>query len=576
MTSMESRADFDAAISALTAPGAAFEMRTVEVQGQPCRAFCNGPQSLSELYRNASIHAQQTLTVIDEQQMTYGETFAKAAALGNFLRGHIGTPSLQGKRIAIVMSNCPHWMISFIAITAIGATAVLVNSRGTQAEIAAALEDTDTLMVIADQRRARVLAEDELTCPMIVVETDEADSTEYPGHFSFTQAIEGWQQTTLEPVAVHADDEAIVMFTSGTTGKSKAALFTQRSVITGLMHIRLSGALVLPHILARRGAQTMSATPRQSAALLAFPLFHVSGCYAVFLSSLMQGAKVVILRKWDAATALKLIEREQIASFSGAPAMYWDMLRQDPGGRSMQSLLSVGAGGQAFAPTLYKQITTAFSQAVLGVGYGMTECGGTVCTLAGEELTRHETASGRVFPSVDIRIVDDQEVDVPLGQTGEVLLRGAMLMREYCKQPEATALVLEGGWLRTGDIGRMDAEGYLHVVDRKKYIVICGGENISCNEVEAAVMEHASVAQTAAFGVPHERLGEEIVVAVVLLEGQTLSQAALQHHLGERLATYKVPQRVLFLPSLPVNATEKVMRHELRRQFLAEADAADC
>lgn len=575
MTSRQNNLGQDDPFSQLTGPGAPFEMKTVEVQGHPCRIFCNGPQSLSDVYRTAAAHARLTFTVIDGHAMSYAQAFGKAAALGQFLIEKIGTPPMQGKRVAIVMSNRPEWMIAFIAVTAIGATAVLVNSRGTQADIVAALEQTDSLIAIADQRRAQLLAEGDIPCPLIVVGSGEAVSAAPPGSFCFSAATQGWEQATLEPVALQADDEALVMFTSGTTGRPKAALFTHRSVLTGLMHIQLSGAWVYPHILKHRGADAFGGTEgRQSAALLAFPLFHVSGCYAVFLASLLRGGKVVILPKWDAGAALTLIEQEQIASFSGAPAMYWDMLRQDLTGRRLDSLLSVGAGGQAFAPSLYTSITTGFPRAVLGVGYGMTECSGTVCTIAGAELDSHMSASGKVFPSVDVRIVDEQDVDVPLGEAGEILLRGAMVMREYCKQPEATAEVLQDGWLRTGDIGRLDAEGYLHLVDRKKYIVISGGENISCNEVEAAVMEHRSVAQTAAFGVPDERLGETVVVAVVLLEGQALSEDALKRHIGERLAAYKVPQRVVFLDSLPVNATEKVMRHELRRQFLAQLEVA--
>ncbi|MFC4933084.1 class I adenylate-forming enzyme family protein [Massilia sp. GCM10023247] len=561
-------------MNALTAPGAAFEMRSVEVEGQPCRVFCNGPQDLGDVYRTAATHAQRTFTILDGMPMSYAEALGKAAALGRFLTQDIGGPDLRGKRIALVMSNRPEWMISFIAVTALGGTAVLVNSRGTAPEIAAALDETDSVAVIADERRAP-LAADGGARLMIVAGDAATGHAARPGWIGFANACRGWENAQLEPMALQPEDEAIVMFTSGTTGKSKAALFSQRAVATGLMHIQLSGALVGPHIVARRGKDALGgAAPSQPASLLAFPLFHVSGCYAVFLASLLRGGKIVILPKWDAATALALIERERIASFSGAPAMYWDMLRLDPSARDVSSLLSVGAGGQAFAPVLYKEIAAAFPLAVLGVGYGMTECGGTVCTIAGEELDTHVTASGRVFPSVDVRIVDDEDADLPAGEPGEILMRGAMLMRGYCKQAQATADVLQGGWLRTGDIGRVDADGYLHVVDRKKNIVISGGENISCNEVEAAVMEHAGVAQAAAFGVPDERLGEQVVLAVVLLDGTTLAEEALHAHLRQRLAAYKVPRAVWFLDALPRNATDKVMRHELRRQFLTQVDGA--
>lgn len=573
MPNIGTHMDFNGAMNALTAPGAPFEMRTVDVEGHPCRVFCNGPQNLSDVYQIAAAHAQLTLTILDDKHVSYAEVLGKAAALARFLTQNIGGPDIRGKRIAIVMSNRPEWMISFIAVTASGATAVLVNSRGTSAEVAAALDETDSVIVIADERRAHLVVGDARSQPVIVVSDAETGSAARPGWFGFAEATQGWERANLEPVAVQPDDEAIIMFTSGTTGKSKAALFSHRGVLMGLMHIQLSGALVGPHIVARRGNDAFGgAAAKQPASLLAFPLFHVSGCYAVFLVTLIRGGKIVILPKWDAAAALTLIEREQIASFAGAPAMYWDMLRLDRSRWSSKSLLSVGAGGQAFAPTLYRDIATAFPLAVLGVGYGMTECSGTVCTIAGEDLDRHDTASGRVFPSVDVRIVDEEGVEVPIGKRGEILMRGAMLMREYCKQAQATAEVLQDGWLRTGDIGLVDAEGYLHVVDRKKNIVISGGENISCNEVEAAVMEHGSVAQAAAFSAPDERLGEQIVVAVVLLEGKALSEEALKTHMGERLAAYKVPRCVMFLDSLPRNATEKVVRHELLRQFLRQVD----
>ena len=575
MTNMQSSTGSDDFMHALTAPGAPFEMRTVDVHGHPCRVFCNGPQNLGDVYRIAATYAERTMIVCDGRHMSYAEILGKAAALGQFLKRNARGQDMRGQRMAIVMSNRPEWMISFIAVTAMGATAVLVNSRGTATEISESLDDTFTTVVIADERRAQLMGDGDGSRSMIVVRDTESGSATRDGWVEFSDATQGWEKTTLEPPVMQLDDEAIVMFTSGTTGRSKAALFTQRAVLTGLMHIQLAGALISPHIVARRGAKAFGeSSAQQSASLLAFPLFHVSGCYAVFLASLLRGAKIVLLTKWDAATALELIEQEQVAAFAGAPAMYWDMLRLDRNGDKLKSLLSVGAGGQVFPPKLLQDIAMAFPYAVLGIGYGMTECGGTVCAVAGEDLGSRLTASGRVFPSVDIKIVDELDVEVPIGETGEILISGAMLMREYCQREEATAEVMRGGWLRSGDIGRLDAEGYLHVVDRKKNIVISGGENISCSEVECALIEHASVEDAAAFSVPDDRLGEKLVIAVVLREGAQVSEQSLKTHLGARLAAYKIPQCFVFSEGLPRNASGKVLRHELRRQLLAQvADA---
>lgn len=562
---------------ALTAPGAPFEMRTVDVQGHPCRVFCNGPQNLGDVYRIAATYAERTMIVCDGRHMSYAEILGKAAALGQFLKRNARGQDMRGQRMAIVMSNRPEWMISFIAVTAIGATAVLVNSRGTSTEISESLDETLTTVVIADARRAQLIVNGDRDGSrlMIVVRDTETRSAVRDGCFEFSDATLDWEGASLEPLAMQPDDEAIIMFTSGTTGRSKAALFTQRAVLTGLMHIQLAGALIGPHIVARRGAKAFGeGSAQQSASLLAFPLFHVSGCYAVFLASLLRGAKIVLLKKWDAATALELIEQEQVAAFAGAPAMYWDMLRLDRNGDKLKSLLSVGAGGQVFPPKLLQDIAMAFPYAVLGIGYGMTECGGTVCAVAGEDLGSRLTASGRVFPSVDIKIVDELDVEVPIGETGEILISGAMLMREYCQREEATAEVMRGGWLKSGDIGHLDTEGYLHVVDRKKNIVISGGENISCSEVECALIEHASVGDAAAFSVPDDRLGEKLVIAVVLREGAQVSEQSLKTHLGATLAAYKIPQCFVFSEGLPRNASGKVLRHELRRQLLAQvADA---
>lgn len=562
MSKITSDGDPQAFMQALTVAGAPFEMRTMDIQGYPRRVFCNGPQSLADVYRIAATFGERTMISCDGRQMSYAEVLGKAAALGQHLKRLMGRQEMQGQRIAIVMSNRPEWMISFIAITAMGATAVMVNSRGTAAELRDGLDETGTSWVLADERRAELMLAGGHSQTMIVVSDSGAAR---PDWIDFSQATEGWKQAVLEPACMQPEDDAVIMFTSGTTGRSKATLFKQRAVITALMHIQFSGAVVAEKIMARRGASFFSKAPsRQSASLLAFPLFHVSGCYAVFLASLLHGSKIVLLAKWNAATALELIEREHVSAFAGAPAMYWDMLRLDRGGRAFQSLLSIGAGGQVFAPKLLKDMASAFPDAILGIGYGLTECGGTICAVAGDDLASNLTAAGRVLPSVDIKIVDEAGEEVALGAEGEICIGGAMLMTEYCRRAQATADIMQGGWLKSGDLGRLDAKGYLHVVDRKKNIVISGGENISCSELECVLVEHEGVEDAAAFGVADERLGEKLVMAVVLQAQARVSEQSLIAFLQKRLAAYKIPQQFVFIAQLPRNASGKVLRQELK------------
>jgi len=566
-----SDSSYDAIRAGLTAPGAPFELREQQVAGAPRLIFCNAPQTLGEVYRGAALHEERVLIAHEGAYLTYRDALRKAAALGARIERELaarGQPT-RGARVAIAMHNRPEWMIAFIAITAIGASAVLINSRGTGAEINAALDECGARLVIADEARARLVG----ARPLIAT----GEGAELPaGAIAFDAALAGWETATLQPVPVEPEDEAVVMFTSGTTGGAKGALLSHRSVLTGLMNIQYAMAVVGMRLAALYGQEAMAAAAaQQPSALLCVPLFHSSGCYAIFLSNFLRGGKIVILPKWNAARAVDLIERERVQAFSGSPTMLWDLLRTDRSGRDLSALVSVGIGGQALQPQLMREIIAAFPRAILGAGYGMTEVNGSVCMIAGQDLLDNPTSSGRVIPSAEIRIVDDNGADVAPGALGEVWIRGAMVMQGYCNRPEASAEVFRDGWLRTGDMARLDDSGFLHVVDRKKDIVISGGENISCTEVESALIEHAAVLETAVFGIDDERLGERLVAAVVLAPDQDADADALKQHVAERLAIYKVPREVWFCAPLRRNALGKVNRAELRREFLERSARSD-
>lgn len=554
----------DAIDAQLQAPGSPFEIEEIVVGGSTCRVFRSAPATLNEVFAAAQRFGEKEFIVYDEVRMTYAETFARAAALANTLTQRIDVK--KGTRIAIAMHNRPEWIIGFIAVVSLGATAVLVNSRGTARELRAALEVSDSELIIADEGRAHLL--DGQPQPMIVVAAAH-DSSLDPAWLPFSTAVADWRNTALRFASVAADDEAIVMFTSGTTGGAKGARLSHRNVLTGLMNIQYSMAVVGTQIAARYGIdlETLNSM-RPPAALLVFPLFHSSGCYSVLLSNMMNGGKIVILPKWNAEHALDLIERERIAGFAGSPTMWWDMLQIDRTQRDTNSIFSVGIGGQALHRKLLEEVASAFPQAMVGVGYGMTETNGTICQLVGPALLERPSASGRILPTAEVKIMRDDHSEAAVDEIGEVWVRGAMVMQGYCNNPKATADALRaGGWLQTGDLARIDGDGYLHIVDRKKHIVISGGENISCTEVEAAALEFDGVSHAAAMGLPDERLGEKLVLAMVARPD--VDDEALKKHIATKLAIYKVPRRIVRLDALPYNALGKVNRAALLPQIQA-------
>lgn len=552
----------------LQAAGGPFEIAEIELNGATCRVFRRAPTTLTQVFAAARQYADKEFIVYNERRLTYAEVFAQASNLAGNIAQRIDVK--KGSRIAIVMHNRPEWIISFIAIASLGATAVLVNSRGTANELQAALAVSNSELIIADEGRARLLAEQ--TLPMIVV-ADGQGSEFAPAWQSFADAVAGSNDANLQLADVAPDDEAIVMFTSGTTGGAKGALLSHRSVLAGLMNIQYSMAVVGTQVAARYGIDLATlSSMRPPAALLVFPLFHSSGCYSVLLSNMLGGGKIVILPKWNAERALDLIENERIAGFAGSPTMWWDMLQIDRTKRDTNSIFSVGVGGQALHRKLLEEVAAAFPQAMVGVGYGMTEANGTISQLVGPALLERPSASGRILPTAEVKIIRDDGSEAAVDEIGEIWVRGAMVMMGYCGNPKATADALHPeGWLRTGDMARIDPDGYLYIVDRKKHIVISGGENISCTEVEAAALEFPGVSHAAAMGIPDARLGEKLVLAMVA--ESSVDDETLKKHIAERLAIYKVPRQIVRLEALPYNALGKVNRAALLPQVQALAES---
>ena len=540
----------DPVFAAVTAPGTPFEL----VERDGLLQFAQAAPDLALMIDSARRHGDRTFLVDfsadgAERRLTFEQVFAWRDQLAPMLG------IKRGDRVAICMRNRAEWIVAFMAVIKAGGVAALLNSRGSPAELAAMIAEVTPEVVLADSRRAALIREGGYAGRMLDL-TRPFDDAEIARRNADAPA----------PAPATPLDPAAILFTSGTTGRVKGAVLTHRSLITGLMLMQLSGMMVLHNMARAHGmepAQLMAAMPQQ-AVLLVYPLFHISGLGAAFLSPLFAGSKVVIMRRWDAEEAARLIEVEKITMFSAVPTMLWDLLhRAKPGEADLSSLRNIASGGQALPVNLLDAIREACPQAVMGTGYGMTEASGSLAQAVGEDFLRKRSSAGRVLPLAQVRIVAPDGTVQGTGASGEIQLKGAMVMAGYWNRPEDTAAAFTpDGWLRTGDVGYIDEEGYIFIVDRVKDMVISGGENIYCAEVERVLGELPGVGECAAFGIPDERLGE-LLVAVV--RGETLGEQQVKDWVGERLARYKAPGHVAIVAeALPRNHVGKVDKIALR------------
>jgi len=533
----------------LTGVGAPFELIDITVDGRSMRGLRRAEASLASLFDNLARHADRTFIVDQKQRLTFGEAEAAASRLVGVLDA-AGVQS--GDRVAIASANSAAWMIAFIAIVASGGIPALVNSRGTAQDMAAAIELVEARLVIADARRAEMLSDCGVPC--LVPPLDPT-----PG------------APPLPRPQASPDSPAMILFTSGTTGRAKGATLSHRAALTGLLLSQMAGAMIALKML----GPAALATPRpQSVSLLAFPLFHVSGCHSIFLAGLASGGKVVVPARWDAADILQLIEREKVSAFSGSPTMVWDLIQACESTKAdLSSLTSVSTGGQAQPVNLLEAVVKTFPNAIVGSGYGATETSGAIAMHTGAEYLAHPRAAGIVLPLSEVRIRDAAGRVLGTGEPGEITVSGPMVMSGYWNDPQATARAMEHGWLRTGDVGSLDDEGRLTVLDRLTDMVISGGENIYCAEVEAALQRHAPVAEAAAYGVPDERMGERLVAVVCGHGNGAIDLAELASHVREALADYKRPTEILFRSDgLPRNALGKVDKRALRAAHQDQKD----
>ena len=551
---------YEDACAQITAPGERYETHEIDVDGVRYTAFKGAPSSVKELSDLTRLYGDTPYLVYEDERYTYAEVYARADGVAAALVERYGVA--KGDRVAIAMRNYPEWIITYLGALSIGAVVVSMNAWWTPDEMAYGLEDSGTKVLVADLERVTRSREaaGRLGIATIGVRLDEEEVP--PG-------VDRWEDVvvagaTRPEVEIGPEDDATILYTSGTTGRPKGAVSTHRAIVQALM-----GFGCKTSIDSLRRPDEAAGRTGAPVFILIVPLFHVTGNVPVFLGSLASGLKLVIMHKWDAGQALQLIEREKVTNFIGVPTQSWDLLEHpDFEKYDTSSLTSVGGGGAPAPPQLVGRVGTAFKAAKPGIGYGMTETNAYGPGNGGTDYETHPTSTGRGTPILELEIRDPDAAPVPTGDRGEIWMKGPNLIRGYWNKPEATAETIVDGWLRTGDLGRLDDEGFLYIEDRAKDMILRGGENVYSAEVEAAIYEHPAVYEAAVFGLPHERLGEEVAVAIVPREGQTIDPDELRTFLAEHIAPFKIPTKVFsFDEALPRNPAGKILKRQLRDEL---------
>jgi long-chain acyl-CoA synthetase len=558
--------------SALTASGAQFEIVETEVRGQKLRAYKNAPPTLRALWQISAAHGDKEYLVYGEERWTFERAHREVASIANWLLEHGVSP---GDRVAIAMRNYPEWMLAYWACTNVGIAVVGVNAWWTGPELVYGIQDSDPKAIIADSERLdRIAAHADEIGERILVGVRLAEDR--AGVIPFADLCQG--SAPLPEVEIDSDADACIFYTSGTTGRPKGAQLTHRGCVNNVLSLAFSSAVQGAAAAATAGDAAKSASPGPAnppAALVVTPLFHVTANNCVAHGMTIAGGKLVHMYKWEPGEALRLIEKEKITALSGVPVMARELIAHpDFETRDTSSLVSLGGGGAQLQPDLVRKIDESVKTARPGTGYGMTETCGIITSIAADLFLDRPESAGPAMPCYETKVIDTDGKELAAGEAGELCVRGAQVIKGYLNQPEATAETIQDGWLRTGDIARLDDDGFIYIVDRAKDMVLRGGENIYCAEVEAAIFTHDGVAECTVFGVPDDRLGEEVGAAVVAAatHGQ-LTADELRAFLKERLAGFKVPRFIWFLDdAIPRNASGKFLKRELRDR-LDPADA---
>lgn len=550
----------------LTAPGAKFEMETVDINGVPTRTWKNAPPNLRAIAMAGQSHGVRVFTIYEDERVSYDAWFKAVCRLAAELQAR-GVK--KGDRVAVAMRNLPEWPVAFFAGAVIGAIVVPLNAWWTGSELAYGLDNSGTKVLICDDERwdriqphlSEIPALETIFVSRSEVALEGAETLESiigrPGEYADLPA------GTLPAVEILPDDDATIFYTSGTTGNPKGALGTHRNLCTNIMTSAYSGACTV----LRRGDALPD--PVQKVGLTVIPLFHVTACSAGLMGSIAAGNTLIFMHRWDPVQAFQIIEREKVNSTGGVPTIAWQLLEHpERKNYDLSSLEAIAYGGAPAAPELVRKIREEFG-ALPGNGWGMTETMATVTSHSSEDYLNRPDSCGPPVAVADLKIMnEDGTQEKATGEVGELWARGPMVVKGYWNNPQATAETFIDGWVRTGDLARLDEEGWCYIVDRAKDMILRGGENIYSSEVENVLYDHPAVTDVALIGLPHKQLGEEPAAVVHLAPGESASEQELQLWVAARLAKFKVPVRIVFVQDvLPRNANGKILKKDLHSLF---------
>ena len=561
-----------AARAELDAQGSPFATHMTTIRGVPARSYVAAPPHMRAIWETTAVHGDKDYLVYEDERYSYAEIHAQVRKLAAHLVANGVTP---GSRVAIAMRNYPEWVVGYWAGVSVGAAVVGMNAWWTPPEMEYALNDSEPRVLIADDERLERLAQ--MPSPramhIIAVRTDRAIPG---GGTTWTAVMSAADPGSLPAVDIDPDDDATIFYTSGTTGFPKGAQLTNRGSVHNILNIAaMTTAVAMAEQKAIAAGDVPPPPPAPPALPATFmaptPLFHVTACNCILHPATLTGGKVVLMYKWDPGRALELIEREKVTNFSGVPTMSREMLMHpDWSTRDTSSLAGLGGGGAALQPDLVHKIAGALKHGQPSTGYGMTETHGIITANSSRWFVAKPESCGPAVPTLETKLVDEEGRDLAPGPNtvGVLCVRGSVTIKGYLNRPEATADTIKDGWLNTGDIARIDEDGFIYIVDRAKDMVIRGGENVYCSEVETAIYHHDAIAEACVFGIPEERLGEEVAAVLVLRPGATLTEDELRTFLAASLAKHKIPTKIWFRAEpIPRNANGKFLKRELKKEL---------
>ena len=567
---------YQAAWDELTGPEGPFAWSVQEVRGVPTRVYDQAPPNMALVWAASIAYAENEYLIYGEERMTYGQAHTQVDALASYLTS-VGVG--HGDRVALSMRNYPEWALAYWATLKIGAAVVGMNAWWTGAEMEFGLADSTPKALIVDEERLKRV-EPELeglrknSSLHVIGVRVQGELPEDSIHWE--DAIEKASELPSAPeIYLSAEYDVCIFYTSGTSCRPKGAALTHRGAVSNLLNLGFWNAMtVTAGMKAVAAGETPAGADKQAGesnpgSVLAVPLFHVTGCNCCLHPVTAQGGRLILMYRWDAGVALELIEKERPSTFTGVPTMARELINHpDFETRDTSSLSHLGGGGAAVQPDLVHKIEKKIDGRP-STGYGLTEVNGVIAMNSAHFFTAKPESTGPVVPILESRIVSEDGEDQEAGQLGELWVRGGNVFRGYLNRPEANEEILTDGWFHTGDIGYLDDDGFLFLVDRAKDMVLRGGENVYSAEVEAAIYEHPSVAEAAVFAVPDERLGEAVGVAIVKLPGAQLTAEELQNHVRTLIASFKVPEHIWFSEEpLPRNANGKFLKRELRETLV--------